>query len=42
MELATKRNKSAPKTDLLALLKGQYSGDPAVLLDRVVGLRQVF
>jgi hypothetical protein len=35
MELATKRNKSVTKTDLLALVKGQYSGDPAVLLDRV-------
>jgi hypothetical protein len=29
MELATKRNKSVTKTDLLALVKGQYSGDPA-------------
>jgi len=35
MELATKRNKGVTKTDLLALVKGQYSGDPAVLLDRV-------
>jgi hypothetical protein len=35
MELATKRNKGLTKTDLLALVKGQYSGDPAVLLDRV-------
>ena len=35
MELATKRNKSATKTDLLALVKGQYTGDPAMLLDRV-------
>jgi hypothetical protein len=35
MELATKRNKNVTKTDLIALVKGQYSGDPAVLLDRV-------
>jgi hypothetical protein len=35
MELATKRNKNVTKTDLVALVKGQYSGDPAVLLDRV-------
>jgi hypothetical protein len=35
MELSTKRNKNVTKTDLVALVKGQYSGDPAVLLDRV-------
>jgi hypothetical protein len=35
MERVTKRNKGATKTDLLALVKGQYSGNPTVLLDRV-------
>ena len=35
MELTTKRNKGVTKTDLLALVVGQYSGDPAMLLDRV-------
>jgi hypothetical protein len=35
MELATKRNKVTAKTDLLALVKGQYSGDPTVLIERV-------
>jgi hypothetical protein len=34
MGLATKRNKGVTKMDLIALARGQYSGDPTVLLDR--------
>jgi len=35
MELATKRNKGATKAEFRALVKGQYAGDPEVLLDQV-------
>lgn len=33
MEVATKRGKAVNRTDLLALVNGQYAGDPKALIN---------